>query len=292
MNHSYQAIILAAGRGNRIAEETWRTPKALLPIGPRALDNTEKTSFLRRQVELLAALGVMDVVVVVGWLGGLVMDELEKWAPHVKVVRNTTPDIAISGSLHSLQFAARAGLGLLDGSKSTLYMDADIVYHRAVLELFLSSDQDRSSMLVCSRHDNSLEEVLVYGSSTRPRFLGKGLTPPLVDGEPCLGEAAGIVKLAPADHALALTAIDWMLGDPDAPQNDLRRAGFGPARRATEHEELTARLMRHGRMVCRIFGPEFAFMEVDSPEEYRKLRTEVYPEILRLEASEAGAAVP
>ena len=39
----YQAVILAAGRGSRLHEHTHEIPKALLPIGPRALNDKTKT---------------------------------------------------------------------------------------------------------------------------------------------------------------------------------------------------------------------------------------------------------
>ncbi len=108
-------------------------PKSLLPIGPRSLTDKTETSLLRRQVELLAACGVEQIVVVVGYQRQLMIDALDEWAPDVQVVVNATPDMQTSGSLHSFQFAARAGLGILDGSKQTLLMDADIVYQRAAL---------------------------------------------------------------------------------------------------------------------------------------------------------------
>ena len=78
--------------------------------------------------------------------------------------------------------------------------------------------------------------------------------------------------------------MDWMLGDPDAPTGSGRYKGFGPARRATEHEELTQRFMAYGRMRCVVFGAELPFMEVDSAAEYGHLRQVFYPRLLRLEA--------
>jgi hypothetical protein len=107
----------------------------------------------------------------------------------------------------------------------------------------------------------------------------------LVAGEPCLGEATGIVKLAPLDHALARETIDWMAGDPDAPEGSARRRGYGPAGRGTEHEELTQRFMRYRRMRCVRFGEEIPFMECDDAREYAKLRASFCPRLLSLEAA-------
>jgi choline kinase len=280
----YQAVILAAGRGSRLHEHTHEIPKALLPIGPRALNDKTETNFLRRQVELLHSLGVTQVVVVVGCLKEQIIDAVKRWDVKVQLVVNPTPDIGTSGSLHSFQFAVRAGIGVLDGRKQTLLHDADIVYHRDALKRLIDAPEE-SALLVCGRYTDDSEEVLAFGTDDRPRFLGKGLTASLVCGEPCLGEATGIVKFAPADHALARESIDWMLGDPDAPEGSLRRRGYGPARAATEHEELTQRFMRYGRMRCVRFGEEIPFMECDDAREYRKVRESFYPRLLQLEAS-------
>ncbi|MBX3248725.1 MAG: NTP transferase domain-containing protein [Myxococcales bacterium] len=285
MKHEYEAVILAAGRGSRLSEETDERPKAILPIGPRGAADQEETSFLRRQIELLRELGVERVVVVVGYRRDMIAAEVERWAPWVKLVVNPTPEIQTSGSLHSFQFASRSEHGVLDGTRQTLLMDADIVYHRDVLRRMLEAPAVTTT-LVCDRFENSTEEVLVFGPREAPRFMGKGLTPELVMHEPCLGEATGIVKLAPEDHGLVRRTMAWLLGDPDADPTSLAFKGFGPAKRATEHEELTERLMRYGRVRALTFsGEELPFLEVDSPEEYALLRRELYPQILRMESA-------
>jgi choline kinase len=281
----YQSEILAAGRGSRLSEHTKQMPKALLPIGPRSHSDATETNFLRRQVELLHDFGVSQIVIVVGSLKERIIDAVSTWNIGVQLVVNPTPDIGTSGSLHSFQFAVRAGLGVLDGRMQTLLHDADIVYHRDALRRLLDAPA-QSALLACERHTGDNEEVRVYGPLEQPRFLGKALTPALVADEPLLGEATGIVKFAPEDHALARETIDWFVGDPDAPDGTPRRRGYGPARCATEHEELTQRFMRYRKMRCVRFGEEIPFMECDDANEYKKVRTSFYPRLLDLEAEE------
>ena len=91
MSAPFQAVILAAGRGSRLTQETDARPKALLPIGPRAEDDPAETSFLQRQVELLQLLGVEQVVVVIGYLRKLMEAEIRSWAPSIQLVVNPTP---------------------------------------------------------------------------------------------------------------------------------------------------------------------------------------------------------
>lgn len=289
MAASYQAVILAAGRGSRMGGRTREIPKALLPIGPRSRTDAQETNFLRRQAEILHACGVSPIVVVVGSLRELILEESARWRLPLRFVVNPTPDIATSGSLHSLQFAARSEHGILDATCQTLFMDADIVYHPAALRALLDAPE-KSALLASEHFRGDDEEVLVYGTPERPRFLGKGLlTPTLVDAEPCLGEATGIVKLAPNDHALARETMDWLLGDPSAPEGSARRRGFGPARAGTEHEELTQRFMRYGRMGCVRFPADVPFMECDDERDYATVRGSFYPRLLDIEAAERVA---
>ena len=281
---AYQAVILAAGRGSRLASHTRELPKALLPIGPRSRQDARETNFLRRQVELLTNLGVSQIVVVVGTLRHLIEQEVARENLPVTLVCNPTPDIGTSGSLHSFQFAVRSPHGILDGQKQTLLMDADIVYDPRVLSTLLQSPA-QTALLATRRHAGDQEEVRVYGSEAAPRFLGKALTPALVAQAPCLGEATGIVKFAPQDHALARETIDWMVGDPCAPEGSRKRRGYGPAGMATEHEELSQRFMHYGRMNCVLVDAEVPFMECDDADEYRRVREQFYPDLLRREGT-------
>lgn len=287
MPAKYQAVILAAGRGSRMGERTQELPKAILPIGPRSRADDTETNFLRRQCELLLELGVEQIVVVVGQLRDLILEAVPRWKLPIQLVTNPTPDMGTSGSLHSFQYAVLSPHGVLDGRLQTLLMDGDIVYHRSALQRLLDAPQ-QSSLLVCNRYSGDGEEVRVYGMVERPRFLGKALTPALVAGEPCLGEATGIVKFAPEDHALARETIEWMVGDPAAPEGTAKRRGYAPAGRATEHEELTQRFMRYTRMRCVCFDDDIPFMECDDARDYAKLRESFYPRLLDLEAREAG----
>ncbi len=286
MSTRWHAVILAAGRGSRLSEETDTTPKSLLPIGPRSASDTTPVSFLRRQVELLQTLPCCsEITVVIGYRHELMKAEIDAWKLGVRTVLNPTPEIKTSGSLHSFQFAFRDGVGVLDGEATTVLMDADIVYHRDVLHHFAESDE-KTALLVCDRYEPGAEEVLVFGTQDAPRFLGKGLSPALAGDSPCLGEATGIVKFAPEDHPLVRASINWLLGDPDAPKDSLAYRGFGPARRATEHEELTQRFMHYRKIKASIFsGDKLPFMEVDNPEEYAELRAKMYPKIVQMESA-------
>ena len=56
-----KAIIVAAGRGRRLGQETDAIPKCMVPVAGRAI--------LHWQLDALASAGVDDVVIVRGYLG-------------------------------------------------------------------------------------------------------------------------------------------------------------------------------------------------------------------------------
>jgi len=75
-----RAMILAAGRGTRLATLTASTPKPLLRVGGQALIDMAR--------DQLNAVGVRDAVVNVHHLGELVEDHVRRWtAPRVRVSR-------------------------------------------------------------------------------------------------------------------------------------------------------------------------------------------------------------
>lgn len=63
-----KAIILAAGRSSRLYPITLETPKCLLEIGGEKIIN--------RQVNAIREAGINDILIVIGYKGDLILDEL------------------------------------------------------------------------------------------------------------------------------------------------------------------------------------------------------------------------
>ena len=256
-----KAVFLAAGRGSRLGASD--LPKPLWEIGPRGPDDPTPETILGRQIDVLKRCGVKEIAVVVGFRADLVREKLADRG--VTFVENTHPDITASGSAHSFSFAARSKFAPLDGKQPCLLFDADLVYERAVLDTILRADE--SCLLVVPDVGADSEEVRVYGRGSVPVRIGKGIGPPLSDGLELIGEATGIVRFEAQDHALVRAQLDWLLE-------------YGYARIASEHEELAQYLMLSGALGATCCEPGLLFMEADFPEDFERVRAEVYPRIL------------
>src|ERR1700687_1160102 len=188
-----KAVILAAGRGSRIAAVAGDTPKPLLTLDGRP----GTVTFLDWHVRCLAAIGVREIYVVgnrrtYGAAHPAIRTARIEW------ILNPSDDLLGSGSAHSLWFAWNSAYSILDRRSRVAVLDADIVYDPALLDDLVRAPRDRSKTLVASVYQQTGEEVLVFADRsdrTCLRFHGKGLLRTcLVDGCTCLGEATGILR--------------------------------------------------------------------------------------------------
>jgi choline kinase len=113
-----RVIILAAGQGTRLAPHTNQRPKCLVELAGETM--------LSRQMSVLAAAGLEDIVLV----GGYRADQLAGLGGKVVVNR----DFTTTNMVHSL-FCAD---GVMDGSDDILIAYSDIVYEKRVLDTLLA----------------------------------------------------------------------------------------------------------------------------------------------------------
>ena len=115
-----KAIILAAGRGNRLGDVAAGRPKCLLQFGAKSL--------LQRHLEILNDLGTDRIVIVTGYRHEQIEAALQQVESRAPVETFVNPDYA-AGSVVSLHCASDH---LSDGT-DTILMDADVLYETGVL---------------------------------------------------------------------------------------------------------------------------------------------------------------
>jgi choline kinase len=121
-----KAVILAAGTATRLRPLTEHTPKCLLEVGDRPI--------LRRLLDHLAATGITEVAIVLGYLGHKIRDAVAAWQPPIPVRFIDNVDYATTNNGYSTLLARDAVSG-----DELLLLDADIVCDREVIRAVLKS---------------------------------------------------------------------------------------------------------------------------------------------------------
>lgn len=170
------AIILAAGKGNRLRPLTDKTPKCLIEVGGR--------SILGRQIDALKKNKIRKIYLVVGYLGAKVQEFVLKNFPDMdfEFVFNEHPN---TNTLYSLALAAEkienCNVYLLNG---------DVVFDDKIIKKikkggsFIAVKKGK-----CRREE--IKAVLTGGGSIAA--LNKRIDPILA-----VGEAIGINKFSPS----------------------------------------------------------------------------------------------
>lgn len=165
------AIILAAGKGGRLAPLTNEIPKCLLQIG--------KTTIIQFQIKKLEQVGINNIVIVTGY--------------HEEKVRRTcgadftyiyNKNFATTNSLYSLHLAREYA------GKGCLVLNSDVIFHFDLIKKLLDSDFP-DAIIVDFRENLGEEEMKVIASGSHLHKISKDISPPQAQGE-----NLGIVKLS------------------------------------------------------------------------------------------------
>jgi MurNAc alpha-1-phosphate uridylyltransferase len=189
-----KAMILAAGRGERLRPLTDTLPKALVEAGGKSL--------LAWQLERLAAGGCREAVVNVSYLGDQIVERMgdgARFGVHIEYSRETEPLETAGGIAKALQ---------LLGTKPFLLVNADVYCeydYARLLPRSLDGDLAHLVLVANPAHratgDFSLRGGRV-GGDTGPRYTYAGIalmSPQLVAGVQAGQKAA----LGPLLHAAA-----------------------------------------------------------------------------------------
>lgn len=170
-----RAVILAAGRGQRLQPSGWRDPKCLLPVGGKSL--------LDNMLDALADNGVRDVVLVVGYRQESLRRHLEGRHGDFDFTCVENPDYPSTSTIHSLWLCR----DLLD--EDFLYLNGDVYFHPEVVSRLLAEEGNR--LAVDGKRCADEEVKVVLDGDARIERLGK-----MLDPAECDGEFLGIARFA------------------------------------------------------------------------------------------------
>lgn len=241
------AVILAAGRGTRLAGELTDRPKGFIRIGAQPI--------VEESIEWLLAAGIQDVIVATGHLAEQYEALARRRAGIVQTVHNGR--FADSGSMYSLYCARELIRGPF------LLLESDLVYEPRALTTLLEGPAEDAILL--SGPTGAGDEVFV---ATRGGFLA-GMSKRRADlAGDVAGELVGITRISSA-------LFELMCG--------IARVAF---RQTLMFDYETDCLVAAGRerpIACPLV-PDLLWGEIDDPGHLARVRDEVYPELQRRRA--------
>lgn len=185
-----KAVILAAGSATRLRPLTEHLPKCLLEVAGRPI--------LRRLLDHLAALGVTEVTIVLGYLGSKIRDAVQQWSPEIRVNFVDNAEYASTNNGYSTLLAGPAASG-----HEFVLLDADIVCEREVIARVLRHEIP-DCLGVRPSDSLGVEEMkIVLDDKGRVRECAK-----TVDPKTAIGESIGINRFSPAASTRFFAALE------------------------------------------------------------------------------------
>jgi 2-aminoethylphosphonate-pyruvate transaminase len=245
------AVILAAGRGTRLAGHVGDYPKGFLRLGDLPI--------IEESINRLATAGIDDVLIVTGHCAGHYEDLARRRPGLVRTVHNAR--FADSGSMYSLHCARGSATGPF------LLLESDLVYEPRALATLLKHPAEDAILL--SGPTGAGDEVYVecrqgnlVNMSKRRDDLGTGVA----------GELVGISRISAALYARMCSIAEQAFA------------------RSLKYDYETDCLVAAGRerpIACPVV-PDLVWGEIDDPSHLARARGTVYPEVRRRTEAAAG----
>ena len=254
------AIILAAGRSQRLGDLTSDLPKCLLEVGGRPL--------IAYSLENLLRGGVREITIVTGHCDGSIQNEIGDEFLGAPIRYRFNPDYAHTGSVVSLLIGAAAV-----EAPHVLVVESDLLYHPQFVERAVIAADD--TIMVADASGSGDEVYICAAPDGRLSYLGKDASGPLRRSS--LGEYAGIARLS---AGLCRSYMEQA--------RQLQAAG----KAGGHYEELIFALAQDGHNVRVRYCPSLPWTEVDTPDDLERAKTIIYPQLRHLWAGEPAVVRP
>jgi L-glutamine-phosphate cytidylyltransferase len=226
-----QALILAAGVGNRLADAACGKPKSYLPLAGETL--------LTRNLRLLRSVGVTECVLVTGHQRERFLADL----PEADICHAFNPFYKTTNVLVSVW----CGLPYLRGE--FIYLHADTVFHPDILAR-LAAAPSQPALLACDRKQCA-EEEMKYKVDAAGRVFEINKTMPPAEAH---GEFLGLARFSAAALPVIRRSVERIL----------QRESFGTFFEAALQEMIDAGDLQPGV----VDTGDLPWREIDFPEDY------------------------
>ena len=181
-----KAVILAAGMASRLRPLTEHTPKCLLKVGERSL--------LQRSIDALKSNGILDFVIVTGYLHEMIEAFVaEEYGNSINVTFIHNKVFDSTNNIYSLWLAKPEAEG-----EEILLLDSDLLYDPEIIARVLADNAE--NVLTLIRHNLGEEEMKVVLDKENGTITEISKTCNPLDAA---GESLGIEKMG-RDYTSAL----------------------------------------------------------------------------------------
>ena len=240
-----KCIILAAGAATRMRPLTNNLPKCLLPVGGKPI--------LQRAIEHVAAAGIEQIGLVIGFQSGAIREFVKEQFPSLRIRFIVNPKYESTNNAFSLLMAREffyAGSKERNPDSDLLLMEADIVFSPLLLPFFLGEGSpNRIAVRVAGHHDEEEVRVKIDASG---QVLVIGKTTPLSEA---YGESIGIEFFSSAAAQRLFETIEQRV-----------RRGGG---RQEFYEAAFQSMIDMGVRFTAVDVGSFPCIEIDTPEDLR-----------------------
>jgi choline kinase len=184
-----KAVILTAGRAQRLRPHTDARPKALLPVAG--------VPILRRTIGSLLRCGFDQFVIGTGYRAPMIREAVAGWFPELDVVYLDNPEFATTYNAYSLSLLRAEA----DGQPFIL-LDDDVVFDDGVIEVLLERGPD--SIAVRSVGGIHPDEVKIHADD-QDRVISIGTDLPL---RGAMGESVGVALVSADTSRRLFSALD------------------------------------------------------------------------------------
>ena len=188
-----KALILAAGLGSRLKQNTADCPKALVKIGGRPI--------LAWQLEALIEEGITEIGIVLGYHGEMIPKFVRKEFPKLDVAYFQNPEYESTNSTYSFWQAREWVQG-----GSAIHLNCDILFSKKILKRLLESPHEN---VIAVRTGLPLGGRMEHVTLNGDRITQMSLT----QESESVGKAFGVAKFGPSHFDFVCRHIEEHLQD-------------------------------------------------------------------------------
>jgi len=240
------AVILAAGRGERLRPLTDNLPKGLIMLNSKSL--------LEHSLYTLAACAIKKVIIVVGYKASEVKLRLGPTYAGMELFYVENQEYAASGSMLSL-YKAREFI-----HEDILLLESDLVFEREAIDVLVHTSK-KNVILVAPNRGNG-DQVFIC-IDTRSHLIGLGKQ--IENEAEALGELVGLSKLS----------LQFLANLCHRAEIEFERNG----KNISYEDTIMLTVKDHGDVVDCIFLENLLWTDIDNENDFKRATKEIFPRI-------------